>query len=115
MATCVELGGGTYPTKAGENTITPMEGTNLTPAFADKPLKRELLAWEHEKNRAIRVGDMKLVSKAGVEWELYDLKADPVELTNLAVKRPDTVKELAAKWDAWAKRCQVLPYPEDRK
>jgi arylsulfatase len=113
MATCVDLGGATYPAKVGENAITPMEGTSLTPAFANKPLKREMLAWEHEKNRAIRVGDLKLVAKAGVEWELYDLKADPVEMTNLAAKQPDTVKELAAKWDAWAKRCNVLPYPKD--
>ena len=25
---------------------------------------------------------------------------------------PGPVKELAQKWEAWAKRCGVLPYPE---
>jgi arylsulfatase A-like enzyme len=115
MATCVELSGAKYPAKRSDTAVSPMEGTSLTPAFADKPLKRDLLAWEHEKNRAIRVGDLKLVAKAGGEWELYDLNADPVELTDLAKKQPDTVKDMAAKWDEWAKRCHVLPYPVVKK
>ena len=33
------------------------------------------------------------------------------ELTDLAAKQPERVKELAAKWDAWAKRTHVLPAP----
>ena len=48
-------------------------------------------------------------------WELYDLEADPVELTDLAAKKPEKVKELSAKWDAWAKRCNVVPYPPGKK
>jgi arylsulfatase len=115
MATCVELSGAKYPTKLGETAITPMEGTSLVPAFANQPLKREMLAWEHEKNRAIRIGKWKLVARHGSDWELYDIETDPVELTNLAVQMPEKVKQLADQWDAWAKRCQVLPYPEDKK
>src|SRR5205823_14963124 len=107
MATCVDVCGATYPTTFKEAAITPMEGTSLAPAFADKPLPRELLAWEHERNRTIRVGKWKLVAKAGGAWELYDLAADPVELTDLAAKEPERVKELSVKWDAWAKRCHV--------
>jgi arylsulfatase len=115
MATCVDVGGAKYPTKRADVAVTPLEGTSLVPAFAGKPLPRDLLAWEHEKNRAIRVGDWKLVAKSGVEWELYDLAADPVELTDLAEKHPDKVKELSGRWEAWAKRCNVLPYPGDKK
>ncbi|WP_088258473.1 arylsulfatase [Fimbriiglobus ruber] len=111
MTTCVELGSAKYPDKVGDVAITPMEGTSLLPAFANKPLDREMLAWEHERNRAIRVGKWKLVAKAGGEWELYDIEADPVEMTNLAAKMPEKVTEWARKWDDWAKRCQVLPYP----
>jgi arylsulfatase A-like enzyme len=111
MATAVDLAGAKYPATFREKAITPMEGTSLVPAFAGKELPRVLLAWEHEKNRAIRVGDWKLVAKAGADWELYDIAADPVELKNIASAQPDKVKEMAGAWEAWAKRCHVLPYP----
>ena len=115
MATCVDVSGAKYPTTLGDRAITPMEGTSLVPAFADKPLGRDLIAWEHERNRAIRVGDWKLVAVHDKPWELYDLKADPTELTDLAAKMPEKVKDLSARWDAWAKRTNVLPYPAAKK
>ena len=56
-----------------------MEGASLAEAFADAPLSRELLAWEHERKRVIRVGKWQLVAKAGAGREQYDRDADPVE------------------------------------
>src|SRR5262245_47228840 len=115
MATCVDVAGATYPVKRRDRTVTPVEGKSLVPAFAGKPLDREYLAWEHEGNRAIRSGQWKLVAKAGAAWELYNLEADPVEMNDHAAKQSDQVMELAAKWDEWAKRCNVLPYPAVKK
>ncbi|MCX5656550.1 MAG: sulfatase-like hydrolase/transferase [Planctomycetota bacterium] len=109
MATCVDVGAAPYPKEFNGQPIQPMEGTSLAPAFADKPIPRDALYWEHEGNAAVRVGDYKLVRKGGGgQWELYDLVKDRTELTDLAGRMPDKVKELAAKWDAWAERCHVL-------
>lgn len=113
MATCVEVAGATYPMQLNGKPILPMEGRSLLPAFDNKPLQREALYWEHEGNAAIRAGDWKLVryTLQGA-WELYDMKADRTELNDLAAKKPQLVQELAAKWEAWAVRTQVKPYPE---
>ena len=53
----------------------------------------------HEGNRAVRSGKWKLVAKWKEPWELYDMDADRTEMHNLAPKRPDLVKELAAVHD----------------
>ncbi len=107
MATCVGVSGATYPKERVGIAVTPMEGRSLRPAFDDKPIEREALYWEHEGNRAIRVGDWKLVAEEGKAWELYDMKKDRVELDDLASAMPDKVKEMSAQWGAWAKRCHV--------
>ncbi len=112
MATCVDVGGAAYPQQFNNQTIQPLEGRSLVPAFRDQPLQREALYWEHEGNAAIRVGDLKLVrlGRTG-PWELYDLKADRTEQHDLAAQQPETARKLAAQWDAWAERAHVVPYP----
>ncbi|MEO7317450.1 MAG: sulfatase-like hydrolase/transferase, partial [Chthoniobacteraceae bacterium] len=116
MATVLDATGAKYPTEHGGQKITPLEGVSLRPAFAGKPLARtQPLVWEHEGNRAIREGDWKLVAKGPKgAWELYDLAADRTELNDLAAKEPARVKDLATKWDAWARRANVLPSPWDK-
>jgi len=95
--------------------IQAMEGRSLVPAFDNRPIEREALYWEHEGNAAIRVGDWKLVRKGrDGAWELYNLQADRTELNDLASQETDRVKELAAQWQAWAKRTNVVPYPSER-
>jgi arylsulfatase A-like enzyme len=112
MATCVELTGAKYPTTAGGHEITPLEGRSLVPAFMNQPIERNLLAWDHEGNSAIRVGNWKLV-RGGERspWELYDLSRDRIELIDLAAQHPDRVQQLAGQWQTWAHRCQVYPKP----
>jgi len=112
MATCVDVAGATYPKEFKGKPIPPMEGRSLLPAFENKPIQRGALFWEHEGNAAVRVGDWKLVRLGrGGPWELYDLKADRTELHDLAAAQPERVKDMAAKWNAWADRAQVKPYP----
>ncbi len=111
LATCAAAAGAAYPRERNGVAVTPTAGVSLLPAFADRPLAREYLAWEHERNRAIRVGPWKLVAKAGGTWELYNLDADPTELDDRAAAEPARVRELSARWDDWAARNQVTPYP----
>lgn len=110
MATCVDVSGATYPKKFHDgNDIHPMEGRSLVPVFEGKKIQREAIYWEHEGNRAVRVGKWKLVAKGGRgPWELYDMEADRTETNNLATAQPERVKEMAALWHAWAKRANVL-------
>jgi arylsulfatase len=114
MATCVDVAGAKYPAEFNGKKILPMEGKSLVPAFADKPIERNAIFWEHEGNAAVRVGDWKLVRMGrGGAWELYNLKADRTELHDLAGQDLDRAADLLAKWNAWAKRTNVLPYPKD--
>jgi arylsulfatase len=105
-ATCVELGGAKYPSEA-----LPLEGRSLLPAFAGKAVDRGPLYWEHEGNRAVRIGDWKLVGKHNQAWELYDISKDRVEGHDLAATMPKRVREMAAKYDEWAKRVHAEPWP----
>ena len=116
MATCVDVAGATYPTKLKGEAIQPMEGRSLVPAFDGKPIGREAIYWEHEGNRAVRVGKWKLVAKGrNGPWELYDMEADRTELDDLAARLPDKAKQLADLWEAYATRTGVKPWPGGRK
>jgi arylsulfatase A-like enzyme len=112
MATCIDVSGAKYPMEQEGHAIDPPEGKSLLPSFADSPIERDFLAWEHEGNAAIRAGDWKLVRRgAGSAWELYNLATDRTELHDLAAQHPDRVTSLATKWQAWAERCHVFPKP----
>lgn len=111
MATCVDVAGAKYPAENQGGKITPLEGRSLVPAFANNIIEREAIYWEHEGNRAIRVDKWKAVAKSPAgKWELYDMDADRTELHDQAAKESERVKEMVEKWEAWAKRANVLPW-----
>ena len=111
MATAVDVGKANYPETAhGGQAIKPMEGKSLAPTFSGQRIPQRALFWEHEGNRAVRIGDYKLVARgAKGKWELYDLSKDRSEQHDLAESNPAKAKELAAAWQAYAERANVLP------
>jgi len=112
MTTCVEVSGAQYPSQFNGHDIHPMDGRSLVPAFANQPIQRDAIYWEHEGNAAVLQGDWKLVRfRWNGVWELYNIKADRTEQHDLSAAQPEKVKQLSAMWNDWAKKDDVLPEP----
>lgn len=110
MTTLVEAAGARHPDTYAGCSIQPLEGQSLLPVFRGEARERTTpIFWEHEGNRAVRWGRWKLVARHRGDWELYDTEADRTESQNLAARCPKRVKEMAALYEAWAKRCHVVP------
>ncbi|MDZ4820511.1 MAG: arylsulfatase [Planctomycetota bacterium] len=100
VPTLLEIVGIQKPTEWAGEPIPPAPGHSLVPALtADVAIPRDSLWWLHEGNRAIRVGDWKLVAGKGDPWELYNLKEDRAESNDLAAKEPAKLAEMNAKWN----------------
>jgi arylsulfatase len=94
----------------------PLEGESFLPAVQGQTWRRRRpIFWEHEGNRAVRDGDMKLVSRYPGRWELHDLAADRTELSDLAEEDPAGVKRLSGQYDDWAARCDVADWQQLKK
>lgn len=117
MPTFLELAGAEPPKQA-----MSLQGESLLGVIMGEKLDRNVLAWEHEGNRAIRQGRWKLVSefpgtwtyfypyeKEG-EWELYDFETDPTELIDLAKQYPDKVTSMIREYEQWARDCLVIEW-----
>ncbi|HEY0946784.1 MAG TPA: arylsulfatase [Opitutaceae bacterium] len=113
MPTILDLAGATYPTTRDDHTVPTLPGRSLVAtAKAETEPGERTLFWEHEGNRAVRAGNLKLVSEYGSAWELYDLTQDRSETHNLAAENPGEVAALAGKWEAWAKEAGVRDWSQ---
>ena len=126
MATCLDVAEAPYPETYEGNAITPLEGESLRPIFAgeDRNGHADGIYWEHEGNKAIRLGKWKLVSRWSAAndmgrpkgepgdraWELYDIDADRTEMHDLADENREQVERMAAMWEKWADRVGVLEW-----
>lgn len=112
----------------------PVDGLDIWPTLAEGKLTPHdaILLNTTPNAGAIRVGDWKLVVRTGADdpdgnppkkkkdapasTELFNLKDDPYEKTNLADKQPDKLRELQSRLAAFAKQAvppKAKPKPPD--
>jgi len=128
LPTLAEITGATIP-----DAVKPtLDGRSLVPvlndasaAWADRTLVTHAGRWAsgerakaQYRNCSIRDARFSLVSasKDGAKaWQLFDLKADPGQQTDVAGTHPDAVKRLAAEYDRWWADVQPLMVNEGAK
>ncbi len=94
---------------AGAESAATLSGMSLVPQFATEVARAERsLWWLHEGNRALRVGDWKIVATKDGAWELYDLGTDRSETNDLAAAMPEKVRAMAAAWTHQTEACFAL-------
>ena len=98
LPTLVNLAGGNAARR--QPAVPSLAGKSLVPAFAKSgTVAREYLYFNHSNNRAIRMGDWKLVATGqSGPWELYDLSKDRAEQRNLITAQPDRAKRMSELW-----------------
>ena len=121
MATCIDLAGAEYPETYNGHEIHPLVGKSMVPLFRgqEEPIHVDPIFWEHEGNKAVRIGKYKLVQlwEAGRtdNWELYDLEADRTEMHDLAGDMPGKLAELVDLWKGWANSHYVYEWEDIRE
>ncbi|MFC2089449.1 arylsulfatase [Bacteroidota bacterium] len=108
MATICDIADATYPKTYKNNTIIQLEGKSIYPALQGKEIQREdPIFWEHIGNRAIRLGNWKMVAREGEAWELFDLSSDRSEMNNLIEAEQAKADELLELYQEWADKVGV--------
>ena len=119
--TFAELAGAPLPADVkldGRSLVPLLQDPNA--AWTDRYLFTHIGRWEKGKAAEskyakcrIRNGRYSMVNmdKGAGGWELYDLKNDPGEKTDLAAQSPAIVKPMNAAYDAWWE--EILPCLEN--
>lgn len=111
MPTCLALAGVRYPDERNGKSLKSLAGRSLIPALHGMPIERDGMFWEHQGNKAVRVGDWKLVRSHNRPWQLFNLADDRTEMNDVASEHPHRVRDLKDRWNAWARESGVLPWP----
>ena len=111
VPTLVELAGGVAaPAEQGPS----LPGRSLAAAFSrDVPVHRDALYFHHDSNRALRLGDWKIVSRRPEtnRWSLYRMDRDRGETKDLAESHPRRVRAMGALWRRLEDTYRAQPGP----
>lgn len=122
LPTCLELAGAEYPkTFRGKETeelpsrdmMPVLEGKKREPMeylfFNDKG--QQSVIWQGKWKLLIEPGWFTMTQEVpGLQYELYDMENDPTEQKNLASAKPEIVKMLEGKCNAWIKEQGIVEY-----
>ena len=109
-ATFRDVTGAKYPKQINGNKTKPPIGKSLLSIFKGKQREsHKEIYWHFGRANAVRQGDLKVVRQGKSSWELYDLKADPSEMNDLAKDKPQKTMELANLWESWSKEIKSRP------
>lgn len=94
---------------AGIPSGTELDGVNLLPFVTGERtgLPHSALFWRSGEKHAVRIGDWKLVKERDSGIQLFNLRDDIGETTDLAAKEPTRRKELQDAYAAWDQ--QMMP------
>ncbi len=104
MPTLLDVTGATYPETYKGESVVEMQGRSLLPILKGQERTREgpiFNKWAD--GRSIYRDGWKLIQQGDRDWELYNLREDRSETTDLAEERPSLVEDLAARWEKWYK------------
>jgi arylsulfatase len=114
VSTCLDAANAEPISERDGKAVHPIEGVSLLPVLSGQPATERPIFWEHEGNRAVRLGRWKLVARHNQPWQLFDMVADRTELNNLAGHKPQLARALEATYQQWAQRALVRPWPLNR-
>ena len=103
MPTLAAITGAVYPESHEKKPVIPMQGKSLVHVLKRKKSERkDILYWKWQDGRAVRDDHWKIV-KEGLEnpWELYNMKTDPTETTDLSEAHPDVVMKMDSLYQVW--------------
>ena len=108
-ATFRDITGAKYPKQIQGKKTKPPPGKSLLTIFKGEEREpHKEIFWRFNRANAVRQGDLKVV-RAGKVWELYNLRADPTEVNNLAEQMPEKTAELSKMWEDWNEECKKRP------
>jgi arylsulfatase len=87
--------------------------------FQGQQLDRKMLFFEHEGNRALRIGEWKLVAKGRhgqdeVKWELFNISNERSEMHDLSAVEPERFQRMQKMWREKATAAKALPWPKSK-
>jgi len=98
----------------GARSSLKLDGVDLVPFLTGKRKgdPHSALFWRFGEHWAVRMGDWKAVHTWDNQTpELYDLRSDLAESTNLAARQPEKLKALMAAWQKWNRELAPPAWP----